>query len=175
MRNLFCLAALAAGLGQVQVSTPAALRDQAVASLVAGKTDKAREAARACVAAGDPACLLIEGRAAFNAGDFDEAAKALSAARPTLSDLDAHLAKLLGEALLLGGHPQDAAVNLREAQTKDPTGPAGLRAAALLADALLDSGDPRGAIARRSRACSRYASIAAGTPASASSSLPAEE
>ena len=154
MRNLFCLAALAAGLGQVQVSTPAALRDQAVASLVAGKTDKAREAARACVAAGDPACLLIEGRAAFNAGDFDEAAKALSAARPTLSDLDAHLAKLLGEALLLGGHPQDAAVNLREAQTKDPTGPAGLRAAALLADALLDSGDPRGAIAQAERAAS---------------------
>src|SRR5947208_152825 len=54
MRNLFCLSALAAGLGQVQVSTPAALRDQAVASLVAGKTDKAREAARACVAAGGP-------------------------------------------------------------------------------------------------------------------------
>jgi len=152
MRNFFCLAALAASLGQVQVSTPAALREQAIAFLVAGKTDQAREASRACVEAGDPACLLIQGRAAFNAGDFEEAAKALAAARPTLSDLDAHLAKLLGEALLLGGHPQDAAVNLREAEAKDPSGPAGLRAAALLADALLDAGDPRGAIAEAERA-----------------------
>jgi len=152
MRNFFCLAALAAGLGQVQVSTPAALRDRAAAALVAGKTDEARAASRACVEAGDPTCLVIEGRAAFNAGDFDGASKALAAARPTLSDLDAHVAKLLGEALLLGGHPQDAAVNLREAQTKDPSGPAGLRAAALLADALLDSGDPRGALSQAERA-----------------------
>ena len=81
MRNFFCLAALAAGLGQVQVSTSASLREQAVALLVAGKTDKARDAARACVQAGDLACLLIEGRAAFNGGDFEGAAKALAAER----------------------------------------------------------------------------------------------
>ena len=111
MRNFFCFAALAAGLGQVQVSTPAALREQAVALLVAGKADKARDAARACVMAGDLTCLLIEGRAAFNASDFDAAAKALAAARPTLSDLDAHVGKLLGEALLLGGHPQELFAN----------------------------------------------------------------
>jgi soluble lytic murein transglycosylase len=152
MRNFFCLAALAVGLAQVQDSTPAVSRDQAVAFLVAGNTDKAREASRACAQAGDSSCLLILGRAAFGAGDFEEAAKALAAARPTLSDLDAHVAKLLGEALLLGGHPQDAVVNLREAQAKDPSGPAGLRAAALLADALLDGGDARGAIVQAERA-----------------------
>src|SRR5207253_556569 len=53
----------------------------------------------------------------------------------------AHAAKLQGEALLLAGRPAEALEPLRSAEEADPDGPAGMRAAALLADALLGSGD----------------------------------
>ncbi|MFL5398216.1 MAG: transglycosylase SLT domain-containing protein [Myxococcales bacterium] len=155
MRNFFSIAALLALLTPVQDRTGASPKEQAVAFLGAGKADLARASARACAEAGDAGCLLIEGRAAFGSGDFAGAATALAAARPALSDLDAHVAKLLGEALLLDGRAAEAVVALRDAESKDPSGPAGLRAAALLADALLAAEDPRAAIAQAGRASDR--------------------
>jgi soluble lytic murein transglycosylase len=155
MRNLFPIAALLALLTPVQDQTGASPKEQAVAFLGAGKTDLARASARACAEAGDAGCRLIEGRAAFGSGDFAGAATALTAARPALSDLDAHVAKLLGEALLLDGRAAEAVVVLRDAEAKDPSGPAGLRAAALLADALLAAEDPQAAISQADRAADR--------------------
>ncbi|MFL5374054.1 MAG: tetratricopeptide repeat protein, partial [Myxococcales bacterium] len=155
MRNFFSIAALLALLTPVQDRTGASPKEQAVAYLGAGKADLARASARACAEAGDASCLVIEGRAAFGSGDFAGAATALAAARPAVSDLDAHVAKLLGEALLLDGRAPEAVVALRNAEAKDPSGPAGLRAAALLADALLAAEDPRAAIAQAGRASDR--------------------
>src|SRR5262249_45349119 len=50
-----------------------------------------------------------------------------------------HAAKLQGEALVLAGRPAEALEPLRAAEQGDPDGPTGTRAAALLADALLEN------------------------------------
>src|SRR5438132_898181 len=110
---------------------------QAGAALAAGRLEEASDAARGCLPA--PECALILGRAAFGLGQFGEAAEALAAARS--GQLAAHAAKLQGEALLLARRPGEAIEPLRAAAGAEPDGPAGVRAAALLADALLAAGD----------------------------------
>src|SRR3989440_740490 len=111
--------------------------EQAGAALAAGRLDEAVEQAGSCLP--DPGCALVRGRALFALGRLAEAAQDLQAART--GALAAHAAKLQGEALLLAGRPAGALEPLRSAEEADPDGPAGMRAAALLADALLGSGD----------------------------------
>jgi len=110
--------------------------EQAGAALAAGRLDEAAEQAGTCLP--DPGCALVRGRALFALGRLAEAAQDLQAARS--GGLAAHAAKLQGEALVLAGRPADALEPLRAAVQADPDGPAGLRAAALLADALLGTG-----------------------------------
>jgi soluble lytic murein transglycosylase len=110
--------------------------EQAGAALAAGRLDEAATAAESCQP--DPGCALVRGRALFALGRLVEAAEALQAARS--GTLEAHAAKLQGEALVLAGRPADALDALRAAERADPDGPAGTRAAALLADALLGAG-----------------------------------
>src|SRR5438132_178670 len=111
--------------------------EQAGASLAAGRMDEAAAQAEACLP--DPECGLVRGRALFALGRFGEAAQALQGARS--GTLAGHAAKLQGEALVLAGRPGDALEPLRFAEHEDPDGPTGLRASALLADALLASSD----------------------------------
>ncbi len=109
---------------------------QAGALLAAGRLAEAEAAARACP---DPRCALVLGRALFGLGRLSPAADALEKADAGLGELKSHAEVLRGEALLLDRRPRDAVGPLRSAE-KAP-GPAGLRAAALLADALLAAGD----------------------------------
>src|SRR2546421_9642698 len=111
--------------------------EQAGAALAVGRLDEATEQAGACLP--DPGCALVRGRALFASGRLLEAAQDLQVARS--GTLAAHAAKLQGEALLLAGRPADALEPLRSAEQADPDGPAGMRASALLADALLGSGE----------------------------------
>ena len=111
--------------------------EQAGASLAAGRLDDAAAEAAACMP--DPGCALVRGRALFALGRLDEAAQALQAARS--GSLAAHAAKLQGEALVLSGRGAEALEPLRAAESADPDGPAGIRSAALLADALLSTGE----------------------------------
>src|SRR5438132_8220826 len=111
--------------------------EQAGASLAAGRMDEAAAQAEACLP--DPECGLVRGRALFALGRFGEAAQALQRARS--GTLAGNAAKLQGEALVLAGRPGDALEPLRFAEHEDPDGPTGLRASALLADALLASSD----------------------------------
>src|SRR5712691_4735691 len=106
MKNAIALGALSALLAAVQDPTATARR--AGALLGAGQADKARAEARVCAEAGDPGCLLVLGRAALAKGDLAEASKALAAALPWAGDLRPHVAKLLGESLLLAGRAPDA-------------------------------------------------------------------
>ena len=87
----------------------------------------------------DPGCALVRGRALFGLGRLAEAAQALLTARS--GALEAHAAKLQGEALVLAGRATEALEPLRAAERTDPDGPPGTRAAALLADALLGAGE----------------------------------
>jgi soluble lytic murein transglycosylase len=109
---------------------------RAGAFLAAGKVHEAAEAARSCA---EPACALVLARALFGMGRTVEAAAAAHAAR--FGPLEAHAARLEGEALLLAGRPREALEPLRDAIGRDPDGPPGLRSSALLADALLAGGD----------------------------------
>src|SRR5438132_12824101 len=111
--------------------------EQAGAALAAGRLEEATEQAGACLP--DPGCALVRGRALFALGRLVEAAQDLQAARS--GTLAAHAAKLQGEALVLAGRPGEALEPLRSAEDADPDGPPGMRASALLADALLGSGD----------------------------------
>src|SRR3989442_8982307 len=111
--------------------------EQAGAALAAGRLDEAVEQAGACLP--DPGCALVRGRALFALGRLAEAAQDLQIARS--GNLAAHAAKLQGEALVLAGRPGEALEPLRSAEDADPDGPAGMRASALLAAALLGSGD----------------------------------
>src|SRR5207248_4287187 len=77
---------------------------------------------------------------------------ALAKARPGLCALGAHAEQLEGDALLLAGRPREAIEPLRAAIALDAEGPPGLRAAAVLADALLASGDPAAAHDQAERA-----------------------
>ncbi len=109
--------------------------------LQAAYADAAREAQACLDALGETAgelradCQLELGRARFQRGDLPGAARALEAAGDA-GALEAWRGKLLGEARLLGGESDSAAAALRLA-SRD-RGPAGVEAAALLADALFD-------------------------------------
>jgi soluble lytic murein transglycosylase len=122
--------------------------EQAGALLAAGQAGAAADAARAC---GTPRCELVRGRALFGLGRLSEAAAALAGARPGLGPLQPHAAVLQGEALLLAGRTAEALEPL-QAAAGDKEGPPGLRGAALLADALLQVGDPAAARAQAERA-----------------------
>src|SRR5437764_3099135 len=128
--------ALLAGLFAVDPQVGQQTAEQAGAALAAGRLDEAAARAAACLP--DPGCALIRGRAAFGLGNFADAAKALQAARS--GDAAAHAAKLEGEALVLAGQSAAALEPLQFAMQRDPDGPAGLRAAALIADALFETG-----------------------------------
>src|SRR6266478_4744565 len=119
----------AAGVGQPT-------SEQAGAALSAGRLDEAVAQAESCLP--DPGCALVRGRALFALGRLADAAQALQGART--GNLAAHAAKLQGEAWVLAGRPADALEPLRAAEQADPDGPAGVRASALLADALLGTG-----------------------------------
>src|SRR6266849_5944798 len=120
----------AAGVGQPT-------SEQAGAALSAGRLDEALAQAESCLP--DPGCALVRGRALFALGRLADAAQALQGART--GNLAAHAAKLHGEAFVLAGRPADALEPLRAAAQADPDGPAGIRASALLADALLGTGE----------------------------------
>lgn len=109
---------------------------RAGAFLAAGKVHEAAEAARSCA---EPTCALVLARALFGLGRTVEAATAAHAAR--IGPLEAHAARLEGEALLLARRAREALEPLRDAIARDPDGPPGLRSSALLADALLAGGD----------------------------------
>ncbi len=120
----------AAGVGQPT-------SEQAGAALSEGRLDEAAAGAESCLP--DPGCALVRGRALFALGRLADAAQALQGART--GNLAAHAAKLQGEAFVLAGRPADALEPLRAAAQADPDGPAGIRASALLADALLGTGE----------------------------------
>src|SRR6266849_3723945 len=88
--------------------------EQAGAALSAGRLDEAVAQAESCLP--DPGCALVRGRALFALGRLADAAQALQGART--GNLAAHAA-----------------------EQADPDGPAGIRASALLADALLGTGE----------------------------------
>ena len=90
-------------------------------------------------------------RARFAENQPAAAAAALALRVAALGDLAATGAVLRGEALLLAGEPQQAEAPLREAVALDPEGPPGVRASALLADALLGAGSWDAASAQAAR------------------------
>ncbi len=134
-----------------------ALRDAAGEALAGRHDADAAQGALDCLrtlpgpdAAAD--CALILAHARFQQGDLAGAAAALEGTRGKLGMLEAHGEKLLGEALLLSGHAREAIEPLRSAaDTGGTTGP-GLAAAALLADALFDTGAMHEAAAQAERA-----------------------
>jgi len=111
--------------------------EQAGATLAGGRLEEAAALAESCLP--DPGCALVRGRALFGLGRLEDAAQALQTART--GKLAGHAAKLQGEALVLAGRPGDALEPLRAAEQADPGGPTGMRASALLADALLGNRD----------------------------------
>jgi len=117
--------------------------------LEGGQLAEAAEAAKRCE---DPRCALVLARAMFGLGHFDAAAAALDPVRGKLGDLAAHTAVLQGESFLRAGRAKDAVEPLRAAVALDPKGPPGLRAEALLADALLALGDAGAALEQARRA-----------------------
>ena len=135
-----------ASLAALLAQAPAELAGRLLGS---GHAEEALAATKGCEETG---CRLVAARAALMLGRFPEAARAAADARAQASDLSAHSAKLQGEALLLGGRPAEAIEPLRGAFAADPDGPAGLRSAALLADALLATGDGAGALDQAERA-----------------------
>src|SRR5438309_1859225 len=110
--------------------------EQAGAALAAGRAEEAAASAVACLP--DPACALVRGRALLALGSFEQAAQALRLARS--GETAVHAAKLEGESLVLAGQGGAAVEPLQFAAQHDPDGPAGVRAAALLADAFLEVG-----------------------------------
>src|SRR5207248_601512 len=97
---------------------------------------------------------LVTARASFMLGQFDAAADAAAAARPTAGELLPYAAKLQGESLLLAGRPADALEPLRTAAAAHPDGPARFPASALPGDLLrraqrlLSAGQPGWAVAQ---------------------------
>ena len=128
--------ALLSGLLLATASVAQPTSEQAGAAMAVGRLDEAVALAQAC--APDPGCALVRGRALFGLGRLVEAAQALQTARS--GALEAHAAKLQGEALVLAGRASEALEPLRAAERADAEGPAGTRASALLADALLGAG-----------------------------------
>jgi peptidoglycan lytic transglycosylase len=108
---------------------------QAGALLAAGRTAEARALASSCA---EPPCRLVLARAFFAEKSYPEAAAALRDVA-SLGPLEPWARALQGESLLLAGAPAEALGPLRAAAAAE--GPASLRASALLADALLATGD----------------------------------
>ena len=134
--RIFALgAALTLCVGHRTVYAQADPSAEGGALLAAGRATEAAAAVRGCSTA---RCQLVLGRALFGLGRMKEAAAALRNV-VGLGPLQPHASVLLGETLLLSGSPGDALEPLRTA--RDAPGPAGLRASALLADALLAAGD----------------------------------
>jgi tetratricopeptide (TPR) repeat protein len=113
--------------------------DAAGALLADGRLEEAAAAAQACAAA-EARCALVLGRARLAQGAGQQAAEPLAGARGRAGSLEPTLLRLLGEALLKAGRAGEAAEPLAAAIQLDPAGPAGVRAAALLADALFAAG-----------------------------------
>jgi soluble lytic murein transglycosylase len=130
-------------LSVVGAGAKAASPEEAGRLLADGKQEQAAAAASGCDL---PGCALTRARALFGLGQYDAAAQIVSAARTHLGALEAHGTVLQGEALLYAGHPGDALEPLRRAIALDGAGPSGLRAAGLLADALLAAGDAAAAM-----------------------------
>ncbi|MBS2022323.1 MAG: lytic transglycosylase domain-containing protein [Deltaproteobacteria bacterium] len=106
---------------------------------------QAHQGAQGCAG---PVCgkfALIEGRARFALHDLAGAAAAAHLARGNAGPLEAHAALLEGEALLVGGRTKESMPPLRDAVRLDGEGPVGTKAAGLLADALMEDGDPAAA------------------------------
>ena len=80
------------------------------------------------------------------------AAQALRPARGKLYALEQVGEELLGQALLLSGASRQAEAPLRRAESLGSDRPAGLRAAALLTDALHEAGDDRAAVEQAAKA-----------------------
>src|SRR5919201_679071 len=128
------LCALVAATAELPPPTAA---EEAGAALAAGRLDEAVVRTAPCPS--EPACALVRGRALFGLGMLEEAAQPLHVARSGAASV--YAAKLEGEALLLVGDGRAALEPLRFAIERDAEGPAGVRAAALLADALLENGE----------------------------------
>ena len=133
-------------------------RDRAGAALLKSQySDAARDAA-ACVSDAAPNgeiaidCALELARARFQLGDLPAATAALAPIEGRPGPLAAYVERLLGESLLLSGKAKEAQAPLRAAIALEPAGPIGQESAALLADALFDAGDFKGAAAQAQRA-----------------------
>ena len=144
MRSTACSVVLVA-LASTRAAGAGSPVERAGALLADGSLEEAAAAARDC---SDPRCSLILARALFGLHRLRDAAAAAHAARD--GALDPYALMLEGEALLLASDAQAALEPLRLA--RDAAGPAGLRAAALLADALLATGDAEGAFREAHRA-----------------------
>jgi soluble lytic murein transglycosylase len=121
--------------------------EQAGGLLAGGKNGAAAEAARPC-AGEDGRCALVLARSLFLSGQPGEAAAALApwlVPEGKLLALEPHALALLGEARLMAAEPHQALEPLRAAARLDAQGPAGTRAAGLLARALFADGDFPGA------------------------------
>ena len=139
------------------IAPAAPARDRAGAALGHGANDEAAREAASCLSLSSEGeltadCGLILARARFQRGELAGAAETLAGLRGKLGGLEAHGEKLLGEALLLSGRAAQALEPLRAAAAQGSTSPASEAAAALLADALFDAGDFRGAAAQAERA-----------------------
>lgn len=150
---LLCIfSAAQAGLGALAALSPA---EQAGEALAQGRSAEAVSLGRRCIA--EPGtegarCQLVLARALFAQNDPAAAAQALGSSTGALGELTATGAELKGEALLLSGGAPAALAPLRAAAALDPDGPPGLRAYALLAEALLASGQWKEAAAQAARA-----------------------
>ncbi|HET9752717.1 MAG TPA: lytic transglycosylase domain-containing protein, partial [Myxococcales bacterium] len=138
-------AALSPGAGVSGTTDDAALQGGSL--LADGHAEQAASAVQTC---GEPRCRLVLGRALFALGRPGEAAAAVQGVLGSLGTLEPHGLLLEGESLLLSGSATLALQPLREASAGD--GPVALRASALLADALLASGDAPGALEAAKRA-----------------------
>jgi len=108
---------------------------RAGALLAAGNAAEAQALAGSC---SSPRCRLVLARALFALKRYPEAASALRDV-PDLGPLEPWAKALLGESLLQSGAATEALGPLRTAASAE--GPASLRASALLAEALLTTGD----------------------------------
>jgi soluble lytic murein transglycosylase len=133
-------------------------RDRAGGALLRSQYLEATRDAAVCAKYATPGseletdCALELARARFQLGDLAGAAAALAPLEGKPGPLAAYVERLFGESLLLSGKAKEAQAPLRAAIALEPAGPIGQESAALLADALFDAGDPKGAAAQAQRA-----------------------
>ncbi|GAC1344613.1 MAG: hypothetical protein NVSMB23_19710 [Myxococcales bacterium] len=154
--------ALLAALSGAALRRVAAAEDPASAAgaeLSKGRLEAAQGAARSCGGTADEhtraRCALVLARALFGSNQLEAAAQALAEVAGKLGPLEAHGAVLRGEALLLAGDAAAAIPPLRSAEALARDRPPGLRAAALLADALHAVGDDAAALSQAEAAAAR--------------------